>query len=83
MKAKLKQSNNDKPGKGHKAKLAVVGKAITTIDGQKSEFDIDWSFELTVEQIDYAIRMVAGRISQIMSKVADDGVPAERETAVA
>lgn len=82
MKAKLKQNNNnEKPGQGHKAKLAIVGKAITEIDGQKSEFNIDWSFELTVEQIDYAIRLVAGRISEMAGKIAGDGIP-QREPAV-
>jgi galactokinase len=82
MKTNLKQKNNDKPGHGHKAKLAVVGKAVTEIDGQKSEFKIDWSFELTIEEIDYAIRLVAGRISEIASRVAGNGLSTRETTKV-
>lgn len=82
MKAKLNQNmKNEKPGKGHQVRIALLGKATTDVDGTKTNFDIDWSFTLTVEQIDYAVKLVAGRLAAAMNKVAGAEIAEETVTA--
>ena len=71
MKSKPNQSDN---GHGHKAKFAVVINATVEIDGKKQQFHVDYDVSVTVEQVDYIVRQIAGGIAQAAGKVARDGI---------
>lgn len=84
MKRKLKQNQkNNAVGQGHKARFAMTAKITVNADGKKQQFNIDYDVTLTVEMIDYAVRLIAGRISEITGKIAGDGIPKREEAVVA
>jgi hypothetical protein len=71
---KMKGNNNKEKGEGHKARFAVVGTFTTVIDGEKSEFNLNWDVTLSMENLDYAVRDIAGSIAQVAGKIAKDGI---------
>jgi hypothetical protein len=80
MKPKLNLKNNNKPGQGHQARIAAVLKASVEIDGKKQDFNLEYDLTITVEMIDYAVRLFAGRIAQVADKIAKDGISRTAQT---
>lgn len=61
-------------GEGHQAKLAIVADCTTEIDGKKQVYKIDWEVKFTMENVDYAVRLVAGCIAQVADNISRDGL---------
>lgn len=71
-----KKHDGNKPGQGHKARVAAQIKGSFDIDGDKHTFDINYDITITVEQLDYAVRQIANGIAEVANRVAKDGLAA-------
>lgn len=74
----MKTQNKENRGDGHKAKIVVDLKSTVEIDGKKTSFNINYDLNITFEQVDYAVRAIAGGIAQAASAIARDGLDGVR-----
>lgn len=69
---------NQETGTGNSTHIALDIKAVITMDGKKTEFDLKYDVKLTIENIEYAVRQVAGTIARVAEAIASpdgkDGV---------
>jgi hypothetical protein len=79
----MKTKNGQEKGEGHKARFAVVGKFTTVIDGETSEFNVNWDVTLSMENFDYVVRDIAGGIAQAAGAIAKDGIRGNSKKKVA
>lgn len=81
MKTKPKLNMDKDKGEGHKARLALDLKGTVEIDGTKQEYNCNWDVTITIEMVDYAVRLIAGGIAQAANRIATDGLSGDRKTA--
>jgi len=80
---KTKPKLNTDKGEGHKARIVVALRSTVDIDGEKTQFNVDYDLSVTIEHIDYVVRQIAGGIAQAASRIAEDGITEVREPAAA
>lgn len=73
--------NSSDRGEGYQVKCALVGNFTTEIDGKKDEYKVNWEVNFTLENVEYAVRMVAGSIAQVADTIARDGLSKKKVSA--
>jgi len=72
----MKRDTNGNKGKGegHQAKIVVSARAKVDINGEVTEFKVDYDVNVTIEHLDYMVREIAGGIAQAAGEVAKNGI---------